>query len=173
MKTLKPEFSVTSTEQVPCPCCGELDFKVIGSRIRKGRIETGERNLYSIRRLRCQPCWKIHHELPDLLIPYKRYEASVIEGCLEGFEPLVLEVDELTTARWVSWFSKLVEYWIQIIISLLVQRQLESTLVTVLSDRSLSVLERIGRLTGDAPDWLARLVQPVVNHHFWLHTRFA
>ncbi|MBO0587702.1 hypothetical protein I2484_10435 [Sporosarcina sp. E16_8] len=107
------------------------------------------------------------------MIPYKRYEAFVIEGCIEGFEPLVLEVDELTTARWISWFSKLVEYWIQIIISLLVQRQLESTLVTVLSDRSLSVLERIGCLTGDAPDWLARLVQPVVNHHFWLHTRFA
>lgn len=166
-------FSVTSTEQIPCPCCGELLYKVIGSRLRMGRIETGEKNVYSIRRFRCQQCRKIHHELPDLLVPYKRYEASVIEGCLEGYEPVVLEVDELTVSRWISWFSIMVEYWIQVIISLLIQRQLEPNLVTVLSDCSLSVLDRIGRLTGDASDWLARLVQPVVNHHFWLHTRFA
>lgn len=138
-----------------------------------GRMETGEKNVYSIRRFQCQQCWKIHHELPDLLVPYKRYEASVIEGCLEEYEPLVLEVDELTVSRWISWFSIMMEYWIQVIISLLIQRQLEPNLVTLLSDRSLSVLDRIGRLTGDAPDWLVRLVQPVVNHHFWLHTRFA
>ncbi|WP_425387641.1 hypothetical protein [Aneurinibacillus terranovensis] len=41
------------------------------------------------------------------------------------------------------------------------------------SEGSLSALQRIGRLVGNAPRWLARIVRPIVNDNLWLHTRFA
>ncbi|WP_307545897.1 DUF6431 domain-containing protein [Paenibacillus sp. V4I5] len=32
--------------------------------------------LLVIRRLHCSQCLKIHHELPDCIVPYKRYESE-------------------------------------------------------------------------------------------------
>jgi hypothetical protein len=36
-----------------------------------------------------------------------------------------------------------------------------------------TALQKIGRLVGDAPGWLDRIVRPIVNINFWLHTRSA
>ncbi|WP_335338494.1 DUF6431 domain-containing protein [Paenibacillus naphthalenovorans] len=52
---------------------------VVGSRKRISRNATGEVKVLSLRRLRCTGCCKIHHELPDFLVPYKRYESTCIE----------------------------------------------------------------------------------------------
>ncbi|WP_242966792.1 DUF6431 domain-containing protein [Desulfosporosinus sp. FKA] len=30
--------------------------------------------------MRCVNCRRIHHELPDCLVPYKRYESTCIES---------------------------------------------------------------------------------------------
>ncbi|WP_267459278.1 DUF6431 domain-containing protein [Brevibacillus composti] len=49
-------------------------MNVIGSRRRKVASESGEVRLLVIRRLRCSQCQKIHHELPDCVVPYKRYD---------------------------------------------------------------------------------------------------
>ncbi|MGB4509265.1 MAG: DUF6431 domain-containing protein, partial [Syntrophomonadaceae bacterium] len=56
-------------EQIPCPCCSG-GLKVIGSRPRKCVNSVGERITLIIRRLRCVKCQRIHHELPDMLVPY-------------------------------------------------------------------------------------------------------
>lgn len=37
-----------------------------------------------IRRLRCGQCGKVHHELPDVVVPYKRHCAETIEKVIEG-----------------------------------------------------------------------------------------
>ncbi|WP_367949452.1 DUF6431 domain-containing protein, partial [Planococcus sp. CP5-4_UN] len=41
-------------EKVPCPCCSYMDYKIIGSRERKLRDESGESRCFIIRRLRCK-----------------------------------------------------------------------------------------------------------------------
>ncbi|WP_302848190.1 DUF6431 domain-containing protein [Paenibacillus naphthalenovorans] len=51
----------------------------MGSRKRISRNATGEVKVLSLRRLHCTGCCKIHHELPDFLVPYKRYESTCIE----------------------------------------------------------------------------------------------
>ncbi|WP_372459238.1 DUF6431 domain-containing protein [Alkalihalobacillus deserti] len=56
-----------------CPCCGGA-VKVIGSRKRVWYRCSGEKERLVIRRLQCKECTKIHHELLDLLIPYRRYD---------------------------------------------------------------------------------------------------
>jgi len=46
----------------------------------------------------------IHHELPDLLVPYKRYDAESLEGIV--IEPARTDIaaDESTLSRWRTWF---------------------------------------------------------------------
>jgi hypothetical protein len=52
-------------------------------------------------------CHKISHELPDVVVPYKRYESASMEGAL--MEQTLPEADccpaELSTIqRWKLWF---------------------------------------------------------------------
>lgn len=94
-----------------CPKCGgELKYYDQVHRIvrTKGR-KTRE---IPMRRLRCMRCKALHRELPELIFPYKQYEAEVIIGVLEGLitcETLGFEdyPCEMTMARWVSQEQKL------------------------------------------------------------------
>ena len=61
-----------------CPHC-EGSLTVIGSRPRTRRPPDGTRQILIIRRLYCEACERIHHELPDCLVPYKRYDAESLE----------------------------------------------------------------------------------------------
>lgn len=38
----------------------------------------------------CPDCGEIHRDLPDIVFPYKQYEAEIIRGVIEGF------IDETT-----------------------------------------------------------------------------
>ncbi|MFC0232380.1 DUF6431 domain-containing protein [Bhargavaea ullalensis] len=161
---------------MPCPACDAVAYQVIGSRRRKGKTGDGGERIYSIRRLRCQKCKVIHHELPDCLVPYKRYEAEVIEATIEEPADLAdlsdLPVEQSTLLRWRDWFFTLAEHWLSFLRSLARQGRMNLS-VNGLSDRSQPVRQRIGQLVGDAGGWLARLVRPLANHHYWLHTRSA
>ncbi|MGI6649770.1 MAG: DUF6431 domain-containing protein [Bacillota bacterium] len=42
--------------------------------------DVGNQNVLVIRRLRCRHCHRIHHELPDILVPYKRHSSESIES---------------------------------------------------------------------------------------------
>lgn len=48
-------------------------------------LEGRERRVYSIRRLKCDHCEKIHRELPDCFAPYKQYSVEIISGALDGY----------------------------------------------------------------------------------------
>lgn len=66
-----------------CPKCrNPLSYYDTVRRIvrREGRKT---RRLY-IRRLRCLDCGRIHRELPDVIFPYKQYEAGIIQGVIQG-----------------------------------------------------------------------------------------
>jgi hypothetical protein len=135
-------------------------------------MEGGECRLLVIRRLRCSQCRQIHHELPDCVVPYKRYESACIEQVVSEPEALsTVEADDATLQRWKRWFREHNMYFLGCLRSIAIRFQQDP--VEKLSIPSQSVHHRIGHYVGDAPGWLARVVRPVVNSNLWLHTRFA
>lgn len=93
-------------DQSTCPKCGGV-LKYYDSVPRIVRTKGRETTRVPMRRLRCARCGAVHRELPDLLFPYKQYEAEVILGVLEelitcetlGFEDFPCE---MTMLRWLS-----------------------------------------------------------------------
>ncbi|MCL6444653.1 MAG: DUF6431 domain-containing protein [Alicyclobacillus sp.] len=153
---------------LPCPCC-QGDLRVIGSRERTWIQVTGNKAKLIIRRLRCSDCKKIHHELPNFLVPYRRHEAQVIEDVLTE-QATPVSVEESTIRRWRHWFEEFGPYaagCLESIASRFVQTAEGSSV------HPQTALQRIGRLVGQKPGWLARTVRPIVNLHLWIHTRSA
>ncbi|MEG1192755.1 MAG: DUF6431 domain-containing protein [Clostridia bacterium] len=66
-----------------CPVCGAPLLR-FGHRDRSLVNESGEREIYDLRRLRCKHCHRTHIELLDCMVPYHRHSASVIEAALDG-----------------------------------------------------------------------------------------
>lgn len=89
-----------------CPDCGgRLKYYDKVSRIlrTKGRSTT----YVQIRRLRCVDCGKVHREIPDYILPYKQYEAEIVNGVVAGLitcETFGYEdyPCEMTMQRWRS-----------------------------------------------------------------------
>ena len=170
LKIVKKVFFVRSMEQLPCPCCSGV-LKVIGSRKRKSVSDSGNIKILVVRRLRCIVCNRIHHELPDILVPYKRYDRKSIEAVLDSKQPLTVAVDECTIIRWRTWFRKMSNYFLGCLISLNIRYGNKS--VAVQSTLPKSMLQRIRHYVGDAPRWLARVVRSLANTNLWVHTRSA
>ena len=148
-------------------------MSVIGTRNRKCKERSGEMKVYNIRRLACDNCGRIHHELPDFLVPYKRYESECIETVLSNPTSHDIPADESTLFRWYGWFKSLIDYWIGCLISIMHRTKQENNPLDLASVNSETALYRLGRLVGDAPKWLERIVRPIVNLNLWLHTRSA
>ncbi len=152
------------------PCCEE-GLSVMGSRLRKVIQRSGEKMVLNIRRLRCTRCRKIHHELPDLLVPYKRYDAESIESVLTDPVASDIAADESTLHRWNHWFHALAPYWMGCLASLSIRSG--QAPVKPSSVGSPSALHRIGQVMGQTVGWLARVVRPITNMNLWIHTRSA
>ena len=143
---------------------------VIGSRPRVWYQSSGERSVLVIRRLRCESCLKIHHELPDFLVPYKRYDADSIEGVLSEPPRTDIAVDESTLSRWKLWFLTWVKYAQGCLNLISIRFNLP---VENLSDCPQSSLQRLGQFVGTAVGWLSRTVRPIANSYLWRQTRSA
>lgn len=146
---------------------------VIGTRNRKSKEGSGKTKIYNIRRLRCDQCSRIHHELPDFLVPYKRYESECIESVLSNPSMHDVPADESTLFRWHKWFDSFVDYWINCFISIMLRTKQEMIPLSLTSTNLETALQRIGRLVGNASKWLVRIVRPIVNFNLWIHTRSA
>ena len=144
---------------------------MIGSRLRKYINESGHSVPLNVRRLGCKECHKVHHELPDFLVPYKRYGSSSIESVLTDAAYSTVPADESTLYRWKAWFSYLLTYLIGCLEAILI-RTGEGHLIHA-EYVSKSLLQRIWHYVGDACGWLARVVRPSVNLNLWIHTRSA
>lgn len=126
--------------------------------------------ILNIRRLRCSDCRKIHHELPDCLVPYKRYASADIERVLlKDDSPPDLAADEVTLYRLKKWFYDLLPYLIGCLSSIAIR--LGQNSVQEPSVLLQSVHQTIGHYVGNEPGWLARIVRPIVNANLWAHTR--
>ncbi|MCD7903623.1 MAG: DUF6431 domain-containing protein [Oscillospiraceae bacterium] len=87
-----------------CPNCGgELRcYDHVQRIIRTKRRET---KWVRVMRVYCKSCGHVHRALPDIIFPYRQYEAEVIFGVLEGFiTPETLGFEdypcEMTMQRW-------------------------------------------------------------------------
>jgi len=96
--------------------CGSALF-VIGSRKRGVIGGDGEKLIVVIRRLRCRKCQVIHHELPDICVPYKRHCLETIEKVIAGNNEDVC-CEESTLRRIRLWWSACRVYLENIIASL-------------------------------------------------------
>lgn len=163
-------FFVRCAESVPCPCCGD-ELVVIGSRRRKLVNSCGESRQLIIRRLRCLQCLRIHHELPDCIVPYKRYESECIEQVVSMSEAPSVAADDSTLQRWRRWFQEQAAYLLGCLSSIAIRFHQDP--VECLSISSQSAHHEIGHFVGDAPGWLARIVRPIANANLWVHTRSA
>ncbi|MFT8710427.1 MAG: DUF6431 domain-containing protein [Sporolactobacillus sp.] len=165
-------FSIKGTEKVPCPCCGG-SLRVVGSRLRKVADLSGEQKTLRLRRLRCQTCGRIHHELPDFVIPYKRYESTCFERVVKPETRLDSPVDDATLFRWNRWFLDSLNYWMGCLRSMNLRYSLDRNPMDWTSTDLSTVLEEIGRLFGDGSGWLGRMAKPMANTNLWIHTRSA
>ncbi|MBU4542280.1 DUF6431 domain-containing protein [uncultured Acetobacterium sp.] len=170
MKTGKKAFFIKGAEKSYCPCCGN-DLKVYGSRKRSVIDENGDQQILVIRRLKCQGCGKIHHELPDMLVPFKRYASRWIEAVIMRQQMCCVAVDESTVLRWRCWFSELASYFLDSIIAL--KRRLDLKTHEHLSRPHGTALEGIMKLLNRKVEWLPALVRMLVNTKMWVQTRSA
>jgi hypothetical protein len=156
-------FFIRSVGSKFCPCClGELTVK--GSRPRVWYQSSGERSKLIIRRLYCETCKKIHHELPDFLVPYKRYDAESIEGIVSVPARTDIAADGSTLARWRSWFLAWAVYAEGCLQSISIRFNQP---VDGLSKGSQTALHSLGRYVGLADGWLSRIVHSIVNSLLW------
>ncbi len=87
-----------------CPICGG-ELRKYGSVQRIVRTKRRQSDYICLKRLQCRKCLSVHREIPEIIFPYKQYEAEMIIGVLEGFiTPDVLGFEdypcELTMKRW-------------------------------------------------------------------------
>ena len=101
---------MTGEAELSCPCCGGA-LKYRDRRQRKARDESGDWVIYQLRRLRCQGCGKLHTELPDFLLPYKRYCRAVFETVLFS-KKAPIPVELRTHGKFRAWYRKLQEYFV-------------------------------------------------------------
>ena len=161
-------FFVRSEEVISCPCCHER-LKVIGSR-RRGFVESsGNRKILVIRRLKCEVCRRIHHELPNILVPFKRYDAASIEEIVVCPEPAVA-ADESTLRRLRAWFAAWIVYARQCLAAIARQLRLSVEEVSGLPQSS---LQSNGPRVEKGPGWLKQFVRPIANMNLWIQTRSA
>lgn len=165
-----PAFFVRCAEKVPCPRCEGL-LKAIGSRDRKLIEASGRAKLLCIRRLRCKECKKIHHELPDCLVPFKRYTAECIEEVLSETEanPSV-PADESTLYRWRCWYAAYKLYWRLCLLAIAARFKPYPVRTQSAPPQT---AHQVGQLAKNRSGWLGQIVRPLVNAKLWLHTRIA
>ena len=102
IKSSNGEYRIVSMEDSVCPCCGGM-LRSRDSRVRWCRDSDGEKYRIRIRRLRCKICGKIHAELPDSLIPYRRYSYDTIKNSCTVMECSGAEA--ATIRAWKIWLS--------------------------------------------------------------------
>lgn len=163
-------FFVKSVETSRCPCCGS-ELKVYGSRRRKYSESDGTKVTLIIRRLRCKVCRSIHHELPDILVPYKRFKNECIESVITEVENCIVAADQSTLYRWCRWFRDLSGYFVDSIVAIQLQQDFKAN--ENLSRSRGTALEGIASLFERKDQWLAQLVRMLVNSRMWLQTRSA
>ena len=99
-----------------CPICQSL-LVMRATRQRVIWVNEEVKKILVIRRLHCENCNRIHHELPDCLVPYKRYGAKIIESiAANNTKDAPCPIG--TVRRLRGWWAAVMPYFLNIIKSL-------------------------------------------------------
>jgi hypothetical protein len=123
---------------------------VAGSRKRKVIDSGGDKRTLVIRRLRCKACGRVHHELPDMLVPYKRHCTQTIENIVAGKTSEVY-CEEGTIRKIKRWWAACRLYFESVLVSLREKQGIEFS----------------------AHPTPREIVRAVANANLWVHTRSA
>jgi hypothetical protein len=146
----KGYIHIRSREQHTCPIC-QGEVYVIGSRRRVLTLRKEKKTLI-IRRLRCKNCKTVHHELPDVVVPYKRHGRKTIETIINGENRSARHnCTEGTAKRIRNWWQSVYIYFQSILTSLAVKYNVAFS----------------GRMV------LREIVRAIVNANLWPHTHSA
>lgn len=164
----RENFYVKSREAAHCPCCDGC-LAVVGSRKRFLIQPDGSKIWLIIRRLYCPHCNRIHHELPDMVMPYKRYSTQAVEEILSGTTsvPIPVACENSTMRRIRIWFFLLRSYFERCLQSL---KQLFQTDAEFLIEIDKMIPLEVATLPAG---WLRCLVRTLVNSGRWRQTRSA
>ena len=142
-------------------------LSVAGSRKRRLREADGGQSILIIRRLRCEQCCRIHHELPDAVVPYKRYCSETVEEILSDKDSSTYPCENSTAARLRTWFLLLREYCESALAAIMLLHKQDRRLEEELS--ALIPLDPAALPAG----WLKKVVRALVGAGFWQQTRSA
>lgn len=89
-----------------CPKCKSNQLNPYDKVKRLVKGAGGKRQWIDVQRYKCKKCNSVHRHLPDIIIPFKHYDADIIEGvqdrCITpetfGFEDYPCEQ---TMKRWI------------------------------------------------------------------------
>ena len=111
-------FIVVALNESHCPICQAM-LVMRATRERVWWLGNEEMRILLIRRLYCEDCKRIHHEIPDCLVPYKRYGADVIENIVSGeVRAKDLPCPSSTVSRIRAWWKAVKSYFLQILVVL-------------------------------------------------------
>ena len=117
----------------------------------------GERIFLIIRRMKCKKCGRIHHELPDCLVPYKRFCVDLIaEAVTAPVSDSTFPGETSTLIRLRVWFKLFLDY---------VSRIREHYLLLYKTD--------ISAINAGTIGGLKRIVRILSGSNLWPQTRLA
>lgn len=160
------KLRVKSEEKSICPICSSETLNVIGSRGRGALDSSGKKLIIVIRRLKCTTCKKIHHEIPDILVPYKRYLSECIETIIENKHGQIA-CEGSTIYRLKRWFNTVKFHFKGSLASAAARDKAN------MGAAGETILKMINAYVGTGGGWLRRIVRIVVNTNNWVHTRNA
>ena len=129
---------------------------MIGSRPRAVRKPDGVTIFLIIRRLRCCECGRVHHELPDKIVPYKRQDAECVARILvASYHPC--EISSIRCLR--IWFGALKQAVLESLRLSSEIRQFKE-LLTMSASQSAKAMENLlkflVRKAADSGRWILR-----------------
>lgn len=163
---MKAVFFIRSEEFPDCPQCGAGALRSIGRRRRCAIWPDGVKRYYLIPRFYCRHCGKIHHALPDFMIPFKQHTAQLVEQIVEmagtrGNQDFIPCYDN-TIKNLREWFDSIASE---------IAERLECLLHLTQSSARASSLQRIRNAVEVDRGWLKKAVATLVNKNCWVTTR--
>jgi hypothetical protein len=140
-----------------CPIC----FKKLRPYGRRNRIfflNDYEKKVFSIRRLRCCFCRKIHHELPSVLVPFKRHCRRTVQSCIDSDKnkPYPRCCAPSTVSKIKKWYKNNATYFFNALIARKERYHLDEPLFSSMDE------------FRQQKTWLKKLVFNLVNYNLWI-----
>lgn len=89
---------------IRCPICGSI-MTLNTHNIRKVRYKD-HKEIWRVPVYKCNKCKKYHTVLPDTLVPYKQYEATIISEAISGTKISDCPAEDSTIRSWKKWYSR-------------------------------------------------------------------